>query len=48
MIKGSSFGNNQNLIGDVRNLFRIKKEIDGTTIKDTRNLFRVKKENEVI
>ena len=30
------------------NLFRLKKEIDDTTIKDKRNLFRLKKENKVI
>ena len=37
-----------NIIKDVRNIFRLKKEIDDTTIKDKRNLFRLKKENEVI
>ena len=33
-----------NIIEDVRNLFRIKKEIDDITIEDVRNLFRLKKE----
>ena len=32
------------MIKDVRNLFRQKKEIDGTTIKDVRSLVRLKKE----
>ena len=30
-----------NIIKDVRNLFRLKKEIDDTTVKDIRNLFRL-------
>ena len=38
----------QNIIKDVRNLFRIRKEIDGATIKDISNLFRLTKENEAI
>ena len=29
---------------DIRNLFRLKKEIYDTIIKDIRNLFRLKKE----
>ena len=33
---------------DVRNLFRIKKEIDDTTIKDGRNLFRLKRKIKAI
>ena len=37
-----------NIIKDVRNLFRLKKEIDDTTIKVTRNLFRLKKEKDAI
>ena len=37
-----------NIIKEVRNLFRLKKEIDGNTIKDVINLFRLKKENETI
>ena len=36
----------ENIIKDVRNLFRLKKEIDDTAIKDIRNLFRLKAENE--
>ena len=32
-----------NIIKDVKNIFRLKKEIDYTTIKDVRNLFRLKK-----
>ena len=32
----------------MKNLFRLKKEIDNTTIKKIRNLFRLKKGNEAI
>ena len=46
MIESSSL-EDENIIEDVRNLFRLKKEIDDTTIKDIRNLFRLKKENKV-
>ena len=38
----------ENIIKDVRNLFRLAKEIDDTTIKDIRNIFRLKKENKAI
>ena len=38
----------ENTIQDVRNLFRLKKEIDYTTVKDKKSLFRLKKENKVI
>ena len=38
----------KDLIKDVRNLFRLKKEIGDTAIKDIRNLFRLKKENDEI
>ena len=38
----------EKIIEDERNLFRLKKEIDDTTIKHTRNLFRLKIENKVI
>ena len=31
-----------NITKDVRNLFRLKKEIDDTTVKHIRNLFRLK------
>ena len=37
-----------NIIQDVRNLFRLKQEINDTAIKDIRSLFRLKKENEAI
>ena len=30
-------------IKDIRNLFRIKKELNDTAIKDIRNLFRLKR-----
>ena len=33
---------------NVRNLFRLKKEIDDTIVKDIRNLFGLKKENEAV
>ena len=33
-----------NIIKDVRILFRLKREIDDTTIKDLRNLFGLKQE----
>ena len=32
-----------NTIKDVRNVFRLKEEIDYTTVKDIRNLFKLKK-----
>ena len=32
------------MIKDVRNLFRLRKEIDDTIIKDVINLFRLRKE----
>ena len=41
----------ENIIADVRNLFRlgkVTKETINTTIKDIRNLFRLEKENEEI
>ena len=31
-----------NIIKDARNVFRLKKEIDDTTVKDVRNLFRLR------
>ena len=37
-----------NIVKDVRNLFRLKKETNDTTIKDIKKLLRLKKENEVI
>ena len=36
------------IIKDVKNLFRLKKEIDDYTIQSIRDLFRLKKENEAI
>ena len=33
---------------DIKNFFRLQKEIDDTTIKDIWNLFRLKKENGAI
>ena len=35
------------IIRDIRNLFRLKKELNYTAIKDIRNLFRRKKETKV-
>ena len=37
-----------NIMKEVRNLFRLIKEINDTTIKDIRNLFGLKKENEAV
>ena len=37
-----------NMIKDIKNIFRLKKEINDTTIKDIRNLFRLKKEYKAI
>ena len=37
-----------NIIKDVKNLFKLTKEIDDNKIKSIRNLFRLKKENEGI
>ena len=33
----------ENIIKDIRNLFRLKKELNYTAIKDIRNLFRYEK-----
>ena len=38
----------ENMIKDVRNLFRIKMEIDDTAVKGIRNLLRLKKNNGTI
>ena len=41
----------ENIIKDVRNLFRlekIRKETNDTTVKDIRNLSKLEKENKVI
>ena len=37
-----------NIIEHIKNLFRLRKEIDNSITKDIRNLFRLKKENETI
>ena len=37
-----------NIIKDIGNLFRLKKELNYTVIKDTRNLFRLEKETKAI
>ena len=33
---------------NIRNIFRLTKEIDKTTVKKIRNLFRLRKENKAI
>ena len=33
---------------NLRNIFRLTKEIDKTTVKEIRNLFRLRKENKAI
>ena len=38
----------ENIIKDTRNVFRIKRELNYTTIKDIRNLFRLEKETKLI
>ena len=38
----------ENIIKDIRNLFRIKKELNYTAIKDTKNLFRLEKETKAL
>ena len=38
----------ENLIIDIRNLFRLKKEQNCTAVKDMRNLFRQEKETKAI
>ena len=38
----------ENIIKDTRNLFRIKRELNYTTINDIRNLFRLEKETKLI
>ena len=37
-----------NIIKDIKNLFRLKKAIDDSTTKDARNLFRRRKGNKTI
>ena len=38
----------ENIIKDIRNLFRLKKEQNYTAVKDIRNLFRQEKESKAI
>ena len=38
----------EKIIKDIRNLFRVKKEMNHTAIKDIRNLFRREKETKEI
>ena len=38
----------QNIIKDIRNLLRLKKELNFTAIKDITNLFRLEKETKAI
>ena len=38
----------ENIIKDIRNLFRLKKEQNYTAVKDIRNLFRQEKETKAI
>ena len=38
----------ENIIKEVRNLFRLKKELNCNAIKDIRNLFRREKETKAI
>ena len=38
----------EKIIKDIRNLFRLKKELNDTAIKDIRNVFRRGKETKVI
>ena len=38
----------KNIIQDIKNLFKLKKELDYTAIKDIRNLFRLNKEIKTI
>ena len=37
-----------NIIKDIRNLFRLKEELNDTAIKDITNLFRLEKETKAI
>ena len=37
-----------NIIGDIRNIFRINRELNYTAIKDIRKLFRLEKEAKAI
>ena len=48
MIMESLILEEENIIEDVRNLFRLKKELNNTEIKDIRNIFRLEKETKPI
>ena len=37
-----------NIIKDIKNIFRLRKETDSRATKDIRSLFKIKKENETI
>ena len=45
---GKSKACKRNIIKDVRNLFRLKKELNYTVIKDIRNIFKLEKETKAI
>ena len=47
MIKSLSI-EKEKIIKDIRNLFRLKKELNYTAIKDIRNIFRLEKETKEI
>ena len=38
----------EKIIKDIRNLFKLKRELNYTAIKDIRNLFRLEKETKAI
>ena len=38
----------EKIINDIRNLFRLRKELNYTVVKDKRNLFRKEKETKAI
>ena len=38
----------ENIIKDIRNHFRLKKELNYTAVKDIRNIFKLEKETEAI
>ena len=44
-LEGDKKKKGNNIIKDIRNLFRLKKDIDNTIIKYIRNLFTLTKEN---
>ena len=47
MVKNSRFEKDKK-IKDVRNLFRLKEQVDDTKINNKRGIFRLEKENEAI